>query len=132
MSPIVDLANHSVQPTPTPYLLPQDVSPAKATHYALPAPEGRKMEEGEEIFLQYGGHPEGFLMAEYGFASGSWEGQDGNGRNEWDEVGLDAEVELMFDSLGPEGVKKREILEKEGYWASVHPPPKCMPSDTLC
>lgn len=117
MSPIVDLANHSVSETPTPYLFPADVSSSKATHYSLPAPEGRKMEQGEEIFLRYGAHPEGFLMAEYGFASGSWEGKDGEGRNEWDEVGLDGEVETLFGTLPEvEGVKKREILEKEGYW----------------
>lgn len=56
-------------------------------------------------------------MAEYGFASGSWEGKDGEGRNEWDEVGLDWEVEKLFEGLGEvEGSRKRDILEKEGYW----------------
>ncbi|KAL7417408.1 hypothetical protein BDY24DRAFT_374767 [Mrakia frigida] len=128
MSPVVDLANHSVRSTPTPYLFPTDVSSSKSTHYAWPAPEGRKMEEGEEIFLQYGAHPEGFLMAEYGFASGSWEGKDGEGRNEWDEVGLDWEVEKLFEGLGEvEGSRKRDILEKEGYWGNYtlhsHPLP---------
>ena len=56
-------------------------------------------------------------MSEYGFASGSWEGKDGGGRNEWDEVGFDWEVERLFDGLPTvEGKRKRELLEKEGYW----------------
>jgi len=56
-------------------------------------------------------------MAEYGFASGSWEGKDGEGRNEWDEVGLDWEVERLFEALpAAEGKRKRDLLEKEGYW----------------
>lgn len=56
-------------------------------------------------------------MSEYGFALGSWEGKDGEGRNEWDEVGLDWEVEKLFEGLPEvERKRKRELLEKEGYW----------------
>jgi hypothetical protein len=64
---------------------------------------------GDQIFLQYGGHSDGFLLAEYGFVA--------YGGNEWNEVWLGEEVEALFEKLpAREKEKKRELLENEGYW----------------
>lgn len=62
LCPIVDLANHSTESTPIPHLLPPDGPPSKIKTYALPA-QDRAMKAGEQIFLQYGGHEDGFLLA---------------------------------------------------------------------
>jgi hypothetical protein len=87
----------TTQPPPPPFLI----------GFQLHAP--LRLQPSVTPFLQYGGHSDGFLLAEYGFVA--------YGGNEWNEVWLGEEVEALFEKLpAREKEKKRELLENEGYW----------------
>lgn len=78
------------------------------------SPADTSVQEGDEIFLTYGSHPNRTLFVEYGFvnkSSGEAETADG-------EVDVQDVVEsLILDQKF--GASVKSILKDEGYWGYV-------------
>jgi len=78
------------------------------------SPADTTIQEGEEVFLTYGSHPNRTLFVEYGFVNkppGKGEITDG-------EVDVQDIVESLILEQGF-GTCVKSILEDEGYWGSV-------------
>lgn len=117
LCPILDSANH----TPNgPHMIPVpseadiwDTAPVKpiGKGFRFLSPADVSVQEGKEIFLAYGAHPNRTLFVEYGFVNkslGEVEITDG-------EVDVQDVMEsLILDHKS--GVFVKSILEDEGYW----------------
>lgn len=110
LCPILDFANH----TPNgPHMIPVpseadiwDTAPVKpiGKGFRFLSPADVSVQEGEEIFLAYGAHPNRTLFVEYGFVNKSL-----------GEVDVQDVMEsLILDHKS--GVFVKSILEDEGYW----------------
>lgn len=117
LCPILDFANHSPN---GPHMTPApseadiwDTAPVRAIGkgFRFLSPVDVSVQEGTEIFLAYGAHPNRTLFVEYGFVNkslGEVEITDG-------EVDVQGVVEsLILDHKS--GVFVKSILEDEGYW----------------
>ena len=122
---LLDMANH----TPVPRLECKVRYDARgglellAPNHPRPDDAGRMgWRKGDEVCITYGAHANTTLLAEYGFVlprilhpnDEHWTG------NRYCDVLLDASVEALFEE-DENGTWKRELLEKEGYWAYVSP-----------
>lgn len=77
---------------------------------------GRPIQEGDEIFLQYGAHPNLKLFIEYGFVNTFSDGDCLRG-DFVGQVALQDIVEEMFEKRkGGVGEWMSQVLEDEGYW----------------
>jgi hypothetical protein len=78
------------------------------------SPADTTVQEGEEIFLTYGSHPNRKLFVEYGFVNKSL----GEGEIMDGEVDVQDVVEsLILDQQF--GTFVQSVLEDEGYWGYV-------------
>ncbi|KAG1875332.1 hypothetical protein C8R48DRAFT_592360 [Suillus tomentosus] len=116
LCPILDFANHTPNGlhSMTPALSEADIwdsAPVKQIGFRFLSPADASVQEGEEIFLAYGAHPNRTLFVEYGFVNeslGNVEIADG-------EVDVQDVVEsLILDHKS--GVFVKSVLEDEGYW----------------
>jgi hypothetical protein len=73
------------------------------------------VEDGQELFLTYGMHPQREMLVEYGFVNQVADEAFRNGEFSG-EVDLQDEVERLFEAKGEAGVWMKQILEEEGYW----------------
>lgn len=125
LAPLLDMANH----TPIPWLECKVRYDARgglellAPNHPRPEDAGRAgWRKGDEVCITYGAHANTTLLAEYGFvlprilhsSNCHWTG------NRYCDVLLDAPVGELFGE-DENGSWKRELLEKEGYWAYVLP-----------
>ncbi|KAH7107839.1 hypothetical protein BKA62DRAFT_610914, partial [Auriculariales sp. MPI-PUGE-AT-0066] len=92
LCPLLDFANHS------------NVVNVGTCVPSFLAPHS--MIAGEEVYLNYGPHPDWKLFVEYGFLTGA------DGRAELD-IGPELEELFLNDTAG---VSKRRHLESSGYW----------------
>lgn len=79
----------------------------------------RELNEGEEVFLRYGGHCNRALFVEYGFV-------DEQGDPSISEVNVEDLMDTLFRDAGEFGEACRDVLKREGYTESVdhtHCPP---------
>ncbi|KAG1789836.1 uncharacterized protein HD556DRAFT_758690 [Suillus plorans] len=116
LCPILDFANHtpnrlhSMTPAPSEADI-WDSAPVKQIGFRFLSPADASVQEGEEIFLAYGAHPNRTLFVEYGFVNeslGNVEITDG-----------EVDVQDVVDSLildHKSGVFVKSVLEDEGYW----------------
>ncbi|KAG2368530.1 hypothetical protein BDR07DRAFT_1390874 [Suillus spraguei] len=117
LCPILDFANHTpngLHMTPAPSEADiWDTAPVKpiGKGFRFLSPADASIQEGKEIFLAYGAHPNRTLFVEYGFVNnslGEVEYTDG-------EVDVQDVVEsLILDHKS--GVFVKSVLEDEGYW----------------
>ncbi|OJA21605.1 hypothetical protein AZE42_01659 [Rhizopogon vesiculosus] len=117
LCPILDFANHTAKGSHmTPVPSEADIwntAPVKpiGKGFKFVSPADTAVQEGEEIFLTYGPHPNRTLFVEYGFvskSSGEAEVTDG-------EVDIqDLVGSLILDQKL--GAFVRSVLEDEGYW----------------
>ncbi|KAG2349924.1 SET domain-containing protein [Suillus weaverae] len=117
LCPILDFANHTsngLHMTPAPSEADiWDSAPVNliGKGFRFLSPADVSVQEGKEIFLAYGAHPNRTLFVEYGFVNKSL-----------GEVGItDGEVDVqnVVESLildHKSGVFVQSVLEDEGYW----------------
>ncbi|KIK38672.1 hypothetical protein CY34DRAFT_376358 [Suillus luteus UH-Slu-Lm8-n1] len=117
LCPILDFANHTPNgPHMTPVPSEADIwdtAPVKpiGKGFRFLSPTDVSVQEGNEIFLAYGAHPNRTLFVEYGFVNKSL-----------DEVEItegEVDVQDVMESLildHKSGVFVKSILEDEGYW----------------
>lgn len=123
LAPLLDMANHTMDPkreSKVRWL------PSKALQINAPK-NGKGQSKGEEVFISYGPHSNGFLLTEYGFTIPStfsvnqteWKG------NRFAEVHVDHIVLKLLEKQGKQGKAKIEILKEQGYWGeyTIHPFP---------
>ncbi|EJD44044.1 hypothetical protein AURDEDRAFT_166763 [Auricularia subglabra TFB-10046 SS5] len=105
LCPLLDFANH-----PT-----DDMSNSGSSVPTFHAPAA--LAPGDEAFLNYGGHPDTTLFAEYGFVTGA----DARA-----QVDVGPELEPLFAGEPA----KRELLERHDYWGewTLHLAPLAHPS----
>ncbi|KAG1772659.1 hypothetical protein EDD22DRAFT_859575 [Suillus occidentalis] len=117
LCPILDFANHTPNgPHMTPVPSEADIwdtAPVKliGKGFRFLSPADVSVQEGKEIFLAYGAHPNRTLFVEYGFVNKSL-----------DEVEItegEVDVQDVVESLildHKSGAFVKSILEDEGYW----------------
>jgi hypothetical protein len=120
LCPILDFANHTAKGSHmTPVPSEADIwntAPVKSAGkgFKFVSPVDTTVQEGDEIFLTYGSHPNRTLFIEYGFvnkSSGEAEITDG-------EVDVQDVVEsLILDRVS--GAFVKSVLEDESYWGYV-------------
>ncbi|KAI0093650.1 SET domain-containing protein [Irpex rosettiformis] len=137
MCPILDFANHASLNSHIIPVMPNSLfSPVPGSRKSgkktatmggdyMFISSGRSIQEGDELFLQYGAHPNRKLFIEYGFVNvfneGNCLGGDFIG-----EVDLQDILEEMFEKRGGSvGRWMKGVLEEEGYWGdwTVHSSP---------
>lgn len=92
LCPFIDFFNHSSSPRACrAELIPRTGAYRVVTTVAL--------EEGEEVFVTYGQHCGDFLLVEYGFVPGAWDG---------DYVCVDGWMEVSAE--------QERLLREEGWW----------------
>ncbi|KAG0707784.1 hypothetical protein DFH29DRAFT_597776 [Suillus ampliporus] len=117
LCPILDFANHtSIGSHMT--LVPSeadiwDTAPVKSIGkgFRFLSPADASLQEGEEVFLTYGGHPNRTLFVEYGFVNKSL--------GEAEIVDGEVDVQDVVESLildHKSGAFVKSVLEDEGYW----------------
>ncbi|OAL36732.1 hypothetical protein AYO20_04064 [Fonsecaea nubica] len=74
------------------------------------------VEQGEELYISYGSHPNDFLLVEYGFMLQA---------NKWDEVSLDTVILPLFSE------KQKTRLEEAGYLGNYVLDPSSMQDDEV-
>lgn len=123
LAPLLDMANHTMdaeRESKVRWL------PTKALQINAPKSEkGRS--QGEEVFISYGPHSNGFLLTEYGFTLPNhitnnltdWKG------NQFAEVHVDHIILQMLEEQGKQGKAKIELLKEQDYWLeyTIHPFP---------
>lgn len=122
LCPIFDFANHTwTKPNMRP--LPSDAE-AWQTIVGVHSDSGSDLtcvtggdaaEEGQELFLTYGMHPQREMLVEYGFVNQVADEAFYTGEFSG-EVDLQDEVQKFFEEKGEAGVWMRQVLEEEGYW----------------
>lgn len=117
LCPILDFANHTpngLHMTPAPSEADiWDTAPVKpiGKGFKFLSPANGSIQEGKEVFLVYGAHPNRTLFVEYGFVNRSL----GDVKFTDGEVDVQDVVEsLILDHKS--GVLVKSILEDEGYW----------------
>ncbi|PWN36734.1 SET domain-containing protein [Meira miltonrushii] len=123
LAPLLDMANHTME---TEKESKVRWLPSKALQINAPK-NGKGQLQGEEIFISYGPHSNGFLLTEYGFTIPStlsndlseWKG------NRYSEVHVDHIILGILEKQGNQGKAKIEMLEEQGYWGeyTIHPFP---------
>lgn len=73
------------------------------------------VQEGHELFLTYGTHPQGKMLMEYGFINIVADEAFRSGEFP-SEVDVQDNVQRLFEEKGEAGIWMRQILEEEGYW----------------
>lgn len=73
------------------------------------------VKRGDQIYLRYGGHSNGFLFAEYGFVL-PLDIQQAHIMN--GEITVDPDVEEMFRTSA-DAEAKQKILEDRNYWGWI-------------
>lgn len=73
------------------------------------------VQEGQELFLTYGMHPQREMLVEYGFVNQVADDAFRSGEFSG-EVDLQDEVQNLFEEQGEAGIRLKQILEEEGYW----------------
>jgi hypothetical protein len=122
LAPLLDMANHTFDEDKE---CKVEWLPARALQLAA-ARDGLK--EGDQLFISYGPHSNGFLLAEYGFTMpyaapsgeiGRWHG------NPFCEIKVDHMIDRLVASQGKQGQAKKALLVEMGYWNdyTVHPHP---------
>lgn len=121
---MLDFANHSNGRTHIFPVVDSEVwgavvkKPSK--YFIFFGPSQDTVAEGQELYLQYGDHPNAFLFSEYGFVNEIPEGAIESGVYSG-QVDVQELVEELFAGRGPLGVQMRSALEDEGYWGYVSP-----------
>lgn len=117
LCPILDFANHTPNgPHMTPVPSEADIwdtAPVKpiGKGFRFLSPADVSVQEGKEIFLAYGAHPNRTLFVEYGFVNKSF--------GEVEITDGEVDVQDVMESLildHKSGVFVKSILEDEGYW----------------
>ncbi|KAG1756803.1 uncharacterized protein EDB91DRAFT_1233525 [Suillus paluster] len=117
LCPILDFANHTpngLHMTPVPSEADiWDTAPVKpiGKGFRFVSPADESVQEGEEIFLTYGAHPNRTLFIEYGFVNKS--------SAEPDVTDGEVDVQDVVESLildQKSGAFVKSVLEDEGYW----------------
>ncbi|KZV78605.1 SET domain-containing protein [Exidia glandulosa HHB12029] len=106
LCPLLDFANHATV---------HNSGSSVPTFHAPTA-----LRAGDEVFLNYGPHPDQTLFAEYGFVTGDEERQ---------QLDVGPELEGLFQA-DPHGAMKRMLLEDANYWQdwTLHLTPTPHPS----
>jgi len=140
LCPLIDFANHTTSADTHLGAFPQihlvnEARPSNLNKFLAPgaahdmvfmSPPDRELNEGEEVFLRYGGHCNRTLFVEYGFV-------DEHGDPSFAEVNVDDLMDAMFRNSG-EFEACRDVLKREGYtekWCLYLSPAPPHPSFTL-
>lgn len=120
LCPILDFANHSSScPSARPAVSEADiwgVSPkVYSCDFGLNSPPKCSIESGEQLFLQYGLHPNRILFTEYGFVEISNNRLPKENEN-LKEVDITHIMLDMFAKKGERGRWLEERLRESGYW----------------
>jgi len=141
LCPLIDFANHTTSVDGRLGAFPQirpvnEARPSNLNKFLAPgathdmvfvSPPDRELNEGEEMFLRYGGHCNRTLFVEYGFVD---EHRDPSTA----EVNVHDLMDAMFCNAGEFGETCRDILRREGYaknWCLYLSPAPPHPSYTL-
>jgi len=123
LAPLLDMANHTMD---TKKESKVRWLPSKALQINAPK-NGKGQSQGEEVFISYGPHSNGFLLSEYGFIIPNIQSND---LSEWKgnryaEVHVDHIIIKMLEKQGKQGKAKIELLQEQGYWGeyTIHPFP---------
>ncbi|KAH9946169.1 SET domain-containing protein [Epithele typhae] len=117
LCPVLDFANHSHGRTHIYPVIDSDiwstVTMKTTESFIFLGSSQSRIAEGQELYLQYGGHSNAFLFAEYGFvnsvnAEDMHEGYPG-------EVDVEEILAPMLAEKSPR-TSLRSVLEAEGYW----------------
>ncbi len=124
LCPVLDFANHSDGRTQIFPAIDSEVwgavvkKPSK--YFVFSGPSQDAIARGQELYLQYGAHPNSFLFSEYGFVNGVPEGAIKDGAYAG-QVDVQELVEALFAEQGSLGTRMKSALEDEGYWRYVSP-----------
>lgn len=93
MAPYLDFLNHSTDST-------KSVAVESKGH-SLVVKALSSYQPGDEVYLSYGAHDNGFLLIEYGFTIPG---------NPWDYIDITSQVQQMCSS------EQKKVLQELGYW----------------
>ncbi|RPD66070.1 SET domain-containing protein [Lentinus tigrinus ALCF2SS1-7] len=127
LCPVLDFANHSSGHTHIFPVVDSDVwggvakKPPK--YFIFFSPSQETIQQGQQLYLQYGMHPNTFLFSEYGFVNDVPQGAIKSGAYAG-EVDVQEPVEELFAQhvLGP---RLKAVLTDESYWGdwTIHAAP---------
>jgi hypothetical protein len=107
LCPIVDLANHTVDPLQTCELTRFPIGDRNPEYLTFLSPSV-PLKQGDQLFLRYGPHSNEVLFTEYGFVA-VWPDEEG-------EISVDDIVEALFLRDEVSGDWKKSSLENWNYW----------------
>ncbi|KAI0807377.1 SET domain-containing protein [Fomes fomentarius] len=118
LCPILDFANHSPGQTHIFPVIDSEVwaviSKKSPKNFIFFGPSSTSVSSGQELYLQYGAHPNSFLFSEYGFVNRIPDGAIIAGEYSGEVDVQDPVEELVAKS--PLGPRFKSILEAKGYW----------------